>query len=337
MHVWTTCLVLTLTGAWYGCSRVDGPTHRKKPTVYTTFYPTRYFAERIGAEHMEVICPVPEGADPILWIPSAQTIRAYQQADLVVINGAGYEHWLSKVSLPPSKVVDTTRGMAKDLITLENAVTHSHGPDGAHTHEGLDGHTWLDPVLATAQVRAIRRALAKLMPEEAGTFQANTTELLAELDELDRAFARLTQTLNERPLLASHPAYNYLARRYGWSVTNLALDPQTVPEEAQLAELEKIVRQHDSRVLLWEREPRPEVATRLERSLGLRSVVFSPCELLGEAAMRSGEDYLGVMQQNIERLLSVTKGMNEARRSAKFEFGDSAETKSAKLESVQEE
>ena len=90
-----------LLGGCNGEDKPDSPDRRAKIVVYTTFYPMTYFAQRIGGEHVEVVCPLPQDADPISWMPGANTIQAYQKADLIVINGAQFEKWLDKVSLPP--------------------------------------------------------------------------------------------------------------------------------------------------------------------------------------------------------------------------------------------
>jgi len=33
---------------------------------------------------------------------------------------------------------------------------HTHGPEGEHAHENLASTTWLDPILAVEQARAIQ-------------------------------------------------------------------------------------------------------------------------------------------------------------------------------------
>ena len=63
----------------------DGPLN-----VYVVNYPLKYFAERIGGPHVRVTLPVPAGEDPVYWTPTIAEITAYQQADLILLNGAGY-------------------------------------------------------------------------------------------------------------------------------------------------------------------------------------------------------------------------------------------------------
>jgi zinc transport system substrate-binding protein len=265
--------------------------------VATTFYPLSYFAQRIGDAHIEVVCPLPDEADPSTWMPDTTAIQVYQQADVILVNGAGFEHWLSKVSLPNSKVVETTQPLREQLLQFEQAITHSHGSTGQHSHEGIDGHTWLDPQNAILQAGEIRQALLRLLPQAAAELTANADALAADLRELDAALRKLTETLGDRPLLASHPAYNYLAKRYGWKLTSLSLDPDERPSAETLAEVRSAVAKAPAHVLLWERGPRGEVAEAYQQEFGLRSVVFSPCE-----TPTVGEDYLAAMQHNVTRL-----------------------------------
>ena len=68
--------------------------------VYTVNYPLAYFAERIGGDYVEVIFPAPPDIDPAFWTPDGATIGGYQNADLIILNGAGYAKWTEKVSLP---------------------------------------------------------------------------------------------------------------------------------------------------------------------------------------------------------------------------------------------
>lgn len=273
-----------------------------RPIVFTTFYPTEYFTERIAGDLVDVRNPVPEGEDPIFWIPEDAAVTAYQSADLIVLNGAGFAKWVDKVSLPEDRVVDTAAPFEDEFIRYENAVTHSHGAGGAHSHEGLDGHTWLDPVNAIRQAEEIRKALARLLPSESERLDAAAEALRLELEALDRRFQEVAERLGDRPLLASHPAYNYPARRYGWHLENLDLDPGEMPDDSAIASIRDLLAKHPANLLLWEGDPLPGIARRLRDELGLESVVFSPCELLDEESRARGEDLLTVMRANLDRL-----------------------------------
>ena len=301
-------LFLVAAALGLSCDRKTGTvqvTGRDKPLIYTTFYPTRYFAERIGGDRAEVVCPVPVGEDAIFWMPEAKVIAAYQKADLIIVNGAGFAKWVDKVSLPQAKIVDTAKPLAKEFIRYEKSTTHSHGPSGAHEHKGIDGHTWVDPVNAKVQAGEIAKAMKKRFPEHAAAFEEGWKSLAKDLDGLHEELDALAKGYGGRPILASHPAYNYIARRYKWSLTSLDLDPEEMPDDDAFAALKDLLKTKPARHLLWEAYPKKEIAERMKKELGIESVEFSPCELLGDEEIASGLDYMKVMKATIENVRKV--------------------------------
>ncbi|MGB5340651.1 MAG: metal ABC transporter substrate-binding protein, partial [Thermoanaerobaculia bacterium] len=129
-----------------GCSGevsdTPGPQDPKPPSpyaptplsVFATNYPLAYFAERIGGEQVEVSFPAPADVDPAYWAPAPEVIADFQQADLILLNGAGYEKWLERASLPASRLVDTSVAVESSYIPLDEGVVHTHGPEGEHSH-----------------------------------------------------------------------------------------------------------------------------------------------------------------------------------------------------------
>lgn len=276
-----------------------------KPVIYTTFYPTKYFAERIGGDKVEVVCPVPADEDAIFWMPEAKTIVGYQKADLIIVNGAGFAKWVDKVSLPQAKVVDTAKPFESEFVKFATSTTHSHGPAGLHEHKGIDGHTWVDPVNAKIQAGEIAEAMRKRFPEHAAAFEDGWGDLAKDLDGLHALLSRLAKEYRGQPILASHPAYNYIARRYKWNLTSLDLDPEEMPSDQTFAEIKALLRKAPAKHILWESYPTEEIAERFREELGLESVEFSPCELLGDEEIKAGLDYLEVMRANIENVRKV--------------------------------
>jgi len=272
----------------------------------TTFYPTTYFAQRIAGGLVPVRCPLPEDQDPATWEPDTDAIRAYQSAAVIFVNGASFEQWVPRAPLPRSRLVDTTAARRDELLHYAHATTHSHGPAGEHSHEGIDGHTWLDPIMAISQAEAIRDGLISAFPEHESAFAANAHELIADLRALDRELAELKPLLEDTLIICSHPAYNYLAHRYGWNIHTFDLDPQGVVDQERAEELARLVRASNANkhVVLWESPPREQIKRSLSESAGAASVLFSPCETPPDEG-----DYLDVMRANIANLReAVSRG-----------------------------
>ncbi|MCU0723915.1 MAG: metal ABC transporter substrate-binding protein, partial [Planctomycetes bacterium] len=162
-----------------------------KKTVYADNYPVAYFAERIAGGLVPVVFPAPKDGDPAFWEPSESAVQEYQKADLILQNGAGFAKWADKVSLPAERIVDTSLPFKDRWLKIVDAVTHSHGPAGKHSHEGTDFNTWTDPELASSQAGEVAKALAKLSPEHRETFEKNLAALRADLDALDAGFKAL--------------------------------------------------------------------------------------------------------------------------------------------------
>lgn len=307
-------MVLAAAGlAACGGSEAPGTTSGKSgvPVVMTTFYPTTYFAQRIGGDFVDVVCPLPADEDPIFWEPTDEDVAAYQEADLIIVNGAEFEKWVLKATLPDDRVVDTAKAFEDELLKFKHAITHSHGPSGKHSHVGIDGHTWLDPEQAKVQATAIRDALKKLRPEHAAEFDAACAKLIADLDGLDAALREIAADYDGHAIYTSHPAYNYLAREYGLKVINNALDPEQMPDDATFEKLRAKLKETPSSFILWEADPRPEIAEKFSDELGLTSVTFSPCETMAPADLAVGHNYLSVMRANIARLKPVLTAKGE--------------------------
>ena len=267
--------------------------------VYTVSYPLAYFAERIGGDRVRVEFPAPPDVDPAFWSPDPETVAAYQRADLILLNGAGYASWTDRVSLPSSRLVVTAAGMADRYVVVEDAVTHSHGPAGEHAHGTIAFTTWLDPTMAVEQARAIRDAFARARPQHEEAFDEGFAELERDLLDLDGRLSEIVSADSARALLASHPVYQYLAARYCMEMRSVHFEPDKVPSPAMWRDLRGILEEHPARWMLWEAEPLPATASQL-RELGVESVVFSPA---GNSP--DDGDYLSVMEANVRRLATA--------------------------------
>jgi len=212
------------------------------------------------------------------------------------------------VSLPEDRLVDSAAPFTSQFIKYEDATTHSHGPAGEHSHEGLDGHTWVDPVLALAQAEVIHRAMVEKFPRHKKFMDEGFSRLQAKLRQLDKHFKTISTKASEVPILFSHPAYNYIAKRYGWRCKSLDLDPSAKLTPEQVAGIRALLKLFPAKALVWESEPAAELRSQVRDDLGLRSVVFSPCELMDPSELKKGIDYAAVMGRNTEVMKQVFLG-----------------------------
>ncbi len=268
-----------------------------KPQVYVANYPLKYFAERLAGNAVDVKFPAPGDEDPAFWQPDDAAISAYQSADLILMNGAAYSKWAEKVTLPQSKLVDTAASFKAQFIEIKADSTHSHGPGGEHSHSGTAFTTWIDLQQGIQQIQAVATALEGVAGTGAkAAVQANLATLKKEMETLDQRLLAVGKRIANAPLVASHPVYHYLARRYALNLQSVLWEPEVVPDEKAMEVLKALLSKHPAKWMIWEGEPARESVAKLE-AIGVKSLVFDPCGNVPDSG-----DFLSVMTANVEAL-----------------------------------
>ena len=89
--------------------------------------------------------------------------------------------------------------------------------------------------------------------------------------------ALVAVTLSETPLVASHPVYQYAARRYGLRIRSLLWQAETVPDDEAMQELADLLEKHPAKVMIWQRPP-DEASVKKLAEIGVSSIVFDPAD-----------------------------------------------------------
>lgn len=266
--------------------------------VFTVNYPLYYFAKRIGGKYVDLIYPIPANEDPAYWEPQ-NALSEIQKADLILTNGAGYAKWKKKVSLPSSKIVNTSKSFRDKYIELKAGPTHNHGGEGEHSHKESAFTTWLDFKLAIEQATAVKDALVKLRPEQKNNFEQNFSLLKTELKAIDFKMESLSNKFEKENMIGSHPVYQYLALGYGLNIRSVHWEPRDKPSNEQWLDLEEKIKDHQVKIMLWEAAPIDATRERLQK-MNIEIVVFSPCANTPAVA-----DFITVMKENISEMESL--------------------------------
>lgn len=262
-----------------------------KVVVAAVNYPMYFFTKAIGGDLVQVYLPA-LGGDPAYWKPDARMVSNYQKADLIVANGAGYAKWMEKVSLPSSKIVNTSLSFKAQWIETEEGITHSHGPEGEHVHKGTAFTTWLNLSFASQQAQSIYEALLVAMPGMEDQLKSNFNKLKEELATLDAKLNELAKMINGQQLIGSHPVYQYLSSGYGLNINSLHWEPDEMPGDEEWKSLQSLMQSSGAQIMLWEDEPTQQIKTKLDE-IGMHYSVFNPCGNKPESA-----DFLDVMRKN---------------------------------------
>ena len=223
---------------------------------------------------VEVI--MPRGAAPHEFAPSARQVEAMAEADLLVVNGGGFEAGL-----------DSAIEAAEDAgATVFTAVDHVELRDG-------DPHIWTDPSLMIPVVEALDEAL----PGSAAGY-------LDELRELDDEIEALLAPVENRVLVTNHEVLGYFADRYGFEVVGTVIPSLSTRAEASAAGIEAladVLRAEGVRAVFAETTSSADLAEALADEVGDVEVVELFAESLGEPG--SGADtYVEMQRTNARRI-----------------------------------
>jgi len=288
-------LVLTACGGESSSESAEIGISSTRPLIVASNYPLYFFAREIAGDSAEVVFPEMEG-DPANWKPGSEDIALLQSADLVILNGAGYESWLNWVSLPSGILLDTSVGMGDRLIPMEEEVVHQHGPQGEHSHQGVAFTTWLDATLAMVQASAIEQAISGLVPVNREVHQERLAGLKARLAELDEELQAAFRAISNQPLIFSHPVYQYLAARYGLNGTSVHWEPGEDPGVRAWIDFRQTLQRHPAKLMIWEDEPGEQITAQLTQ-LEMLTVTFHTA-----SNTPADGDYFDVMKVNLENL-----------------------------------
>ena len=294
-----TLLLSTISGL-NACKDTSVSTLQISPIdVVATNYPLAYFASRIGKEHVKVEMPVPDGVNPAEWQPTPEEIGRIQQAEVILLNGAGYAEWAGRASLPSSKTWSTSNNARDEWIQVPDGAAHSHGPGGAHSHMKTASMTWMDPDLAIEQADSIREALESVAPEYQEEFASNYRVLRRQIIEASADIEQAINTRPEQPVFFSRPYYQYLSRRYHINSQSVDWAANQTPSDTQWLEFQRELGKHPATWMIWDSQPNPAIEERL-KTLGISSVVYPTC-----ANTPPSGDYLDGLSQSAASLRKV--------------------------------
>jgi zinc transport system substrate-binding protein len=250
-------------------------------TVVASFYPLYEFASHVAGDRAKVSSLVPAGIEPHDWEPSPGDATRARDADMVIINGAGFESWAG--SIGAKEIVDTSEGMEFD-----------------HANP----HVWLDPILAKHQVEKIRDAFANADPANANYYNQNAASFAAELDSLDSSIKSGLADCEKSDFIAFHDAFAHFAKRYGLtqhSIQGVSPEGEVLPQKLQQV-IELAKKLHIS-VIYSEDMVDSRLADTIAGEIpDGRVLVLSPIEGIDKEEQDAGIGYVDKMEENIANL-----------------------------------
>lgn len=279
--------------------------------VVTSFYPLYDFASEIGGAHVHVVNVVPTGVEPHDWAPKSRDISEMSKADLFIYQGAGLEGWADDFihSLPAHSSLQIVKGSEGLNLISEEQSGSSEESSGGHSgeeHGGVDPHTWLSPANAKKMAAHIRDGLVKVDPAHRSEYEANYERLNNRLDELDRHYREQLSRTSRKDVVVTHRAFAYLCRDYGLEqMAIMGLSPDSEPTPQDMMHTLHFIRDHQVKVIFFEELVSNRLAKILAEDTKVKVEVLNPLEGLTDAELKAGDDYVSVMERNLQNLVQA--------------------------------
>jgi zinc transport system substrate-binding protein len=261
--------------------------------VVASFSPIFEFAKKVGGDRVEVTSLIPVGTEPHDFDPTVQQVQNAETADMVVLNGAGFEGE-QIMGMNAIFVIDTSKA-----LNLTADTDRQHNEDVSS-----DPHIWLDPLLAKQQVEQIRDGLIQIDPRNAEYYTKNANNFLMELDNLDRTIRERLSNCEKKDFIAFHDAFGYFADRYGLnqhSIQGLSPEAEILPQRLQ--QVIGLARDMELDTIYSEELADPRLANVIAQEIPNGKVLaLSPIEGITNEEQNTGVGYLDKMDENIENL-----------------------------------
>jgi len=253
--------------------------NEQKVVAIASFFPLYEFTKEIGREKVDVTLLVPSGVEPHDWEPTIKNLQLMQQADVIIINGIGFENWIDNIDSVNSdvKVVDTSIGIS----ILES-----------------DPHIWLNPVMAQKQVENIVDSLSKVDPLNEKYYKQNGISYIKKLDELDNKISYELSSC-KKDFISFHDAFSYFANQYDLNQHTVlkSNEPHEEPTSKSLENIINLARDLDSNVIFTEEAVDKRASQVIANEIGGKVLTLSPLEV-GD----SQTDYIKKMEENLLHL-----------------------------------
>lgn len=209
MFKWLVASLLAILIVVAGAAAVTKPhlQQSKKPVrVVTSLNFYGEVAQEVTGRYGDVTAIINSSSiDPHDYQPGTKQAKQTAQANLVIDNGLGYDHWLTQ------------------LVTATNPhvrqINVSH--DIAKKAAGSNEHVWYNPAVMEKLTQQVATDASRLDPAHADYYHRNANRYLRQLRQVDTMIDQLHHNIGKKRLVdVSEPVFDYSLNRIGYQIND---------------------------------------------------------------------------------------------------------------------
>jgi zinc/manganese transport system substrate-binding protein len=292
------------------------------PTIAVTTNVLGDVVAQLTGDLATVEVVMPDNADPHEFQPSAREAAELRDADVVVVNGAGFEAGLDETidgaeddGVPVFRAIDHIETLAGEDEHADGGGAegdasedeHADGGENEHGHGGVDPHFFTDPARMATAAEALVDVLADEVPAlDTPVFRDRAEGYIADLRSLDAEVEEAVATVpaERRKLVTNHDVFAYFADRYGFEIVGTvipAITTQASPSAGEIDELAATIEAAGVPAIFADTSSPASLADTLADEVGDISVVELYSESLGEEGS-DADTYVGMVRTNATRI-----------------------------------
>ncbi len=211
--------------------------HRQKPVrMVTSLGVYGSVARAVAGQHGQVTTLINSTAvDPHDYQPSTAQAETVARANIVVVNGLGYDYWLNKLVASNSH-----------RLTMINVARQV-----AAKHAGDNEHVWYLPSTLPRLADRLATQYSQIDPDHAANYHANARRFKRQLAPVQRAIAtakkNARRAANKR-VAVTEPVFDYALKDLGYSISDphfaKAIEDGSDPSPADVRQLQEDLVHH---------------------------------------------------------------------------------------------
>ena len=230
------------------------------PRVVASFSILADMAQELAPAGVQVTALVGPDSDAHVYEPSPADGRRLAQADLVLINGLGFEGWIERM-------VKVSGYRGRVAVATQGVQTRDGG------HHGIDPHAWQDLALARRYAANISAAFAQRWPDRRDEIDSRSAEYVLRIDRLDAQVRAWLDAVPraQRRVITSHDAFGYFGAAYGVDfLAPQGWNTHSEPSAAAVARLIRQIKKDGVRAIFIENISDARLVERIAREGGVR-------------------------------------------------------------------
>lgn len=247
----------------------------------------------VGGDDIALTSIVGPDADAHLYMPNVGDAIAVEQADLIFVNGLGFETW--------------SRDLIANSGTKATVVTVTEKVEPLLVEGEIDPHAWNALPNGIKYVDAVIAGLGAADGANAAAYQARGDAYKDKLMALDKKARDAFNALPEdgRVVVTAHDAFGYLADAYGLTfLAPVGIDTEAEPSAKELAALITHLKEVEAKALFVENIANGDLIAQIASETGIKisgKIYSDALSVKGSPAT----SYLAMFDHNLTTLIAA--------------------------------